>query len=155
MPRSTHENTRVYFLTTIDDIDAPTSAEIAAGTDLTDQVPVDGLALSGTSNNASQAMLGDAFVAEQVGTWGRTITLTVVRDDTDDTARDLFTYRLDGFLVISRFGVPATGDMVEVYPVECHEPTDLPTAENEYQKSEVQMAVTAKPSLRAEVDAAS
>lgn len=151
MPRVTHERARVYFLDTCSNIEAPTLAEIAAGDDLTSQIPVDGVTLNPTRNNASQAMLGDAFVAEQVGTWGQGITLTFVRDDADDVARDLFTYRAAGFLVISRFGTPVDGVRVEVYPVESHEPADLATAENEFSKYEVSLAVTDTPALRAEV----
>jgi len=152
--RTTHEKARVFYLQAVEDIDAPTPAEIAAGTELTDQVPVDGLNVNGSSNNASQAMLGDSFVAEQVGTWSRGLTLTFTRESDDDVARDLFVYGEEGFLVISRFKAgPVDGERVEVYPVEAHEPLDLPSAENEYSKYEVQLAVTRKPAIRAEVTA--
>jgi hypothetical protein len=154
MPRVTHENTRVYWLEAVANPNAPTVAEINAGTDLTDQIPVDGVAVNPTKNNASQAMLGDAFVAELVGTWGTGITLTFTRDDTNDVARALFVYRADGFLVISRFGAAnVAGRKVEVYPAQGHEPADLATAENEFSKFEVQLAVTDSPSLRATVAA--
>ena len=149
MARVTHENTKVYWLESCANINAPTVAEINAGTDLTAQIPVDGVALNATKNNAAQAMLGDAFVAEKVGTWGVGITLTFTRDDTSDTARALFVYRADGFLVLSRFGAHAAGKDLEVYPAEGHEPADLATAENEFSKYEVQLAVTATPALRA------
>lgn len=154
MARTTHEKARVFHLPAVADIEAPTEAEIAAGTELTDQVPVDGLAVNPTRNNAAQAMLGDAFVAEQVGTWGQGLTLTFTRDSANDVARDLFTYGADGFLLISRFEAgPVAGERVEVYPYEAHEPADLPTAENEYSKYEVQLAVTSAPGIRAEVAA--
>lgn len=149
MARVTHEDTKVYWLEAVSNIQAPTVAEMNAGTDLTPQIPVDGVALNPSKNNAAQAMLGDAFVAEKVGTWGVGITLTFTRDDTSDAARTLFTYRQAGWLVISRFGAHAAGKKLEVYPAEGHEPSDLPTAENEFSKFEVQLAVTATPALRA------
>lgn len=149
MARITHEDTKVYWLPAVTDLDAPTEAEITAGDELTSQIPVDGVTLNPTRNNAAQAMLGDAFVAELVGTWSQGITLTFVRDDTDDLARDTFTYRADGFLVISRFGDAEDGKAVEVYPAQSHEPADLATAENEFSKFEVQLAVTDAPAIRA------
>jgi hypothetical protein len=155
MGRVTHEDLKVFWLEACEDIEAPTSAEITAGTELTDQIPVDGVAVNPTGNNASQPMLGDAFVAEKVGTWGRGITLTFTRDDTSDVARTLFTYRQAGFLLLARFGAPESGDDVEVYPAESHEPADLASAENEFSKFEVQLAVTDTPALRAVVDASS
>lgn len=154
MPRVTHEDTKVFWLPVVADIEAPTELEITAGTNLTDQIPVDGVTLNPTRNNAAQAMLNDAFVAELVGTWSQGITLTFTRDDTDDVARALFTYRVAGFLLISRFGAPANGSDVEVYPAQGHEPADLATAENEFSKFEVQLAVTSAPALRAVVGGA-
>ena len=154
MSRTTHETTKVYFLTTVVDIDAPTEDEITAGTNLTAQVPVDGVEFSPSRNTASQAMLGDAFVAEQVGTWSESITLTFTRDDTNDVPRALFAvFRTEGFLLISRFGTPEDGMAVEVYPVQSHMVADLATAENEYSKYQVTFAVTDTPAKDAVVAA--
>lgn len=147
MARVTHENTKVYWVPTIAAKAAPTVAEITAGTDLTALIPVDGVNVGGNRNNASQAMLGDAFVTEQVGTWGRSVTLTFVKDDGSTTVETLFTYGADGYIVINRLGgtTAQAGKKVEVYPVEAHKPMPMPSAENEYQKLEVQFAVTSAP----------
>lgn len=153
MARSTYEKTQVFFLDTIADPDAPTEAEIALGDDLTSQIPVDGIAFNGARNNAAQAMLGDAFVTEEPGTWSQGVTLTFVRDTENDAARALFLYNTRGYLVFSPFGAPVDGAQVDVYPVAAHEPNDLASAENEYEKYEVTFAVTATPSLRATVAA--
>lgn len=154
MGRTTHENTRVFWLDTVANIQAPTVAELGAGDELTDQIPVDGVEFSPSRNTASQAMLGDAFVAEQVGTWSESCTLTFVRDDEDDVARALFeTYRTEGFLVIARFGTIAASDAVEVYPAQSHVVADLATAENEFSKFQVQLAITSAPAKNAAVAA--
>ncbi len=153
MGRVTHEQTQVHWLPAVADPAAPTLAEITAGDDLTTQVPVDGVQLNPTENNAAQAMLGDAFVAELVGTWGRGITLTFTRDDETDAAYVLFEYRTEGFLLLSRFGTPVEDSEVEVYPCQSHEPSPMATAENEFQKFNVKLAVTDTPALRAVVAA--
>ena len=146
MARTTYEPMLVHFLTTIASSTlAPTVAEMTAGTDLTPQIPVDGVAMSPTQNNASQAMLGDAFVAEEPGTWGTGAVLTFVRDDTTSLA-DTFDYRTSGYLVTMPYGgTIAAGVKVDVYPVTSHKPVPLPSAENEYQKLQVTLAVTAEP----------
>lgn len=154
MSKVTHgRNTKVRWLPAVANIAAPSVAEIAAGTDLTPQIPSDGLQFNHTRNNASVSMLDDDFVPEDVGTYGTGITLKFVRDDTDDDAFDLFNHGEEGFLLISRFGAPAATKKVEVYPASSHEPAPLPTAENEYQQFEVQIAVTRKPNIRAVVAA--
>lgn len=155
MAKITHGRTKVKWVTAIASIAAPTVAELTAGTDLTAFLPADGVQQNSTKNNASIAMLDDSFVSEAVGTWGEGITLKMVRheDDVDDDAWTLFTYRLVGFLVISRHGTFDATDKVEVYPAESHEPMMLPTAENEYQQFEVQLAVTSEPEHKATVAA--
>ena len=133
---------------------APTAAEITAGTNLTAQIPSDGVNLTNTRNNASISMLDEAFTPEQVGTFGTSITLKFTRDNAaTDAAFALFEHGDAGFLLISRFGAAIAASKVEVYPVESHDPAPLATAENEYQQFEVQLAVTARPSIRAVVAA--
>lgn len=150
-------NTKVHFLPTVADIQAPTEVEITAGDDITPAIPSDGVNLTNTRNNASISMLDSAFTPEQVGTFGTSITLKFTRDDegaTDpagDVAYALFAERGAGFLMISRFGDPEDGSVVEVYPVENHKPAPLATAENEYQQFEVQLAVTDEPAIAAVV----
>lgn len=155
MARYTHESLLVYWIVTIANRTAPTVAEFTAGTNLTSLVPVDGVNVGGTRNNASQAMLGGAFVTEEPGTWGTSMEVTFVRDSSSDTAWDLFAgaYKTVGHLALRRAGsgVIAAGNKVEVYPVSTHEPQMLASAENEYAKFTVTYAVTAQPSLEATV----
>lgn len=155
MSRLTSEkNVKVAFAPAIADIAAPTAAEMAASTDITSQLPTTGLGVEWTENNASIAMLDEGFNPEQVGTRSARIVLTLVRDDTADPAYDLFTYGLEGFLVIGRFGSNDTAtDKVEVYPIETHDPVPLPPAENEFQQFRVTCAVSGAPNVRAVVAA--
>lgn len=145
MARTTHETLKVFWLPAVASIAAPTQAELTAGTELTDFVPVDGVEQSPSRNKASQAMLGDAFVTEKVGTWSDELTITFVRDDAGDTPKTTCAYGTEGFLLLARYGTTAASDPVEVYPVQCHEPADLATAENEFSKYSITFAVTATP----------
>ena len=155
MPRTTFEPMRVFFIAEEDgilDTAAPTVAEINAGTELTPQIPVDGFNTSPTQNNASQAMLGNAFVAEEPGTWGTGLQIMFVRDDTDDIAEGLIDYRTRGFIVSFPYGGDVEdGNLVDVYAVTAHKPVPQPSAENEYAKTQVTFAVTAEPNYRATI----
>lgn len=156
MPRLASEgNVKVYWLTTVASMAAPTVANIAAGTNITPFLPTAGVGVDWTQNNASIAMLDESFTAEAVGTEGATIELTFIRDDVDadDDAWNLFTRGANGYLLISRFGTPAAADRVEVYPVQSHRPVPLPPAENEFQQAKVMLAVTDTPELDAVVAA--
>ena len=158
MDKLVHDgNVKVHYLPTVSDIAEPTEAEITAGDDLTPAIPSDGVATTNNRNNASISMLDSSFVPEQVGTWGTGITLKFARDrggasdPAGDVAFALFSERGPGFLLISRFGDPVDGSVVEVYPVENHKPAPLATAENAYQQYEVQLAVTDEPNYLAVV----
>lgn len=155
MARITYESVAVWWVTTLSSTTSPTAAQINAGTVLTPVTPVDGVNISGTRNNASQAMLGDAFVTEEPGTWGTGMELTFVRDVPTDTVWGIFAggYKSTGWIVVRRSGtgVAAAAQKVEVYPATSHEPQMLASAENEYQKFTVTFAVTAKPELEATV----
>lgn len=153
MAKETHDPTLVYWLPAAT-MAAPTVAEITAGTELTDQLVADGVDFGGGNrNNASQAMLGGAFVAEKPGTWGANGKLTFARDDGVDAAWALFMDRPEGYILISRFGPAAATAKVEVYPVQAHKPSPMASAENEYQKFEVQFGVTSEPEYEAVVAA--
>lgn len=155
MARITYETLTMWWVPTITVLTAPTVAQISAGVNYSTFIPVDGVNLSGTRNNASQAMLGDAFVTEEPGTWGTGLEITFVRDPAADTPWTFFAggYKTAGFVVLRRSGTgaPGVGNKVEVYPVTTHEPQMLASAENEYQKFTVTLACTTKPELEATV----
>ena len=158
MARITSEQLTVWWLTTLSSTTAPTATQINAGNNLSSQIPVDGVNLGGSRNNASQAMLGDAFVTEEPGTWGTSMEVTFVRDSGDGTGTfpwNVFAgaYKTTGFLVLRRSGTgnAVAAQKVEVYPATTHEPQMLASAENEYSKFTVTFAITAKPELEATV----
>jgi hypothetical protein len=133
MPVPTYESTKVYWAVTVASLAAPTVANITAGTDLTPWTPVAGVNVAAQQNKAALAMLGEAFVKEGIGTHTRSLTLTHTRDSVlaDDDAFTLFTYKLQGHIIIARFGPAIAASRVEVYQVECGEPMPQPSAENE------------------------
>lgn len=146
-------NVQVHFLTAVADIDAPTTVEIGAGTDLTPFLTKNGVAVPNTQNMVDASGLSEVFNAEVVGSWGGgPVELTMYRDDVDETnAYDLVVYGTLGFLVIARFNSIASAAKVEVWPVEMHEPTLMPSAKDEMQTFKAAFAVTSAPSMRAAV----
>lgn len=154
MPRLASEgNVKVFWLSTVASVAAPTVANIAAGTELTPFLPTSGVGITWTQNNASLPMLDESFTVEVVGTESAAIQLTFVRDDTSDDAWELFDRGTNGYLLVSRFGDPVASDVVEVYPVQSHRPVPLAPAENEFQQAMVTLAVSDTPELNAVVAA--
>lgn len=154
MSRTVYEGkNKVFFVETIANKQAPTVAEIAAGTALTPFITKDGISVPSNQNMVDSATVADVFDAQQAGSWGGgPLVLTMFRDSIDETdSYDLIVYGLRGFIIISRFGAVADGSPVEVWPVEAHEPTMLPSAANTMQKFTAAFAVTGPPALRATV----
>lgn len=149
--------TLVYWVTTIANKAAPTVAELNAGTRLSGYLTKDGLDIALSQNSVDNADLEDTFDATDVGTFGGTINLTLFRDDTADTAWNLFVYGTSGYLVV-REGPLATvawtaAQKAQVYPARMHEPVPVSTTSNEQRKFKVMLPVTDQPSLKATVAA--
>lgn len=158
MARLVYEGrTNVYWLTTVANTSAPTVAEITAGTELTDFVSKDGVAVNINTNNVDSATIAEVFDSQVVGSYGADLQLTMFRDDTADTAWELCVYGTSGYLVIDRFNVsgslPAATDKVEVWAVEMHQPAPQNSAANTQQRFIEKFAVTAAPKLAAVVAA--
>lgn len=148
---------KVYYAPAIASVADPTIAEFTtAGTDLTPYITKDGVSVPATQNLVDVGGIDDVYNPEIVGTWGGgPLELTMFRDDADETdAYDLIVYGTKGFIVISRFGTPVAADIVEVWPVEMHEPTLMASAKDEAQKFKAAFAITAEPLMRAVVAAA-
>lgn len=156
MPRYAHDGkTLVYWVTTIANKAAPTVAELNAGTRLSGFIAKDGLDIPFAQNTVDNADLEDTFDAKGVGTFGADITLTCFRDDTTDTAWNLFVYGTNGFLVVRRALAVATAwaaaQKVEVYPSQMHEPVPVPTTSNAQNMFKVALPTTDQPNLKATV----
>lgn len=147
--------TNVYWLTTCANIAAPTAAEIAAGVALTAFVSKDGVAVNTTTNNVDSATIAEIFDAEDVGSWGASVELTMFRDATADTAWNLCVYGTAGFVVIDRFRVsgvlPIATNKVEVWPAKMHQPVPQNSAANTLQRFTEKFAITSQPNLKATV----
>jgi len=93
---------RVVRVPSIANIAAPTVAEVAAGTHITNFITKDGLTTPANQNFVDNSSLAETFDAQVVGSFGGPISLTGIRDNTTDTLWDLIVYGLGGFLWIRR-----------------------------------------------------
>jgi hypothetical protein len=156
MARLVYEGkTNVYWVVSIANKAAPTAAEIAAGTALTNFVAKDGVEVNITTNNVDSATIADTFDAQATGSWGGEVNITMFRDAAADTAWNLCVYGTAGFVVIDRFRnsgtLPVATNKVEVWPAQMHQPAPQNSAANTVQKFIEKFAVTAQPSLTATV----
>lgn len=144
----TYENTQIHYLPACANVDAPTQAEITAGTDLTAFVPTDGgFTNSPTQNKASEAFLGEGFISEAIGTDGDSLTLVFKREEVtaDDDAWELIDKHLTGFILRAPFDDTAATARVQVFPVEFGRKQMQAVTANAIQKFTVETAVTGLP----------
>lgn len=149
--------TRVAWLSTVANINAPTVAELTAGADYTKRITPDGLKTDPSTADVDTSSLASTYDTKTVGRVGMDVELTFKRGDTvqDDAPYTTLKYGVSGFLVIRR-GTPyttawATGQKVEVYPITCGEPQNNAPAANEVMKFTSPMKVTDAPATAATV----
>ncbi|MFF1281049.1 hypothetical protein [Streptomyces sp. NPDC058299] len=149
--------TRVVWLSTVANINAPTVAELTAGADYTKRITPDGLKTDPSTADVDTSSLASTFDTKTVGRIGVDVELTFKRGDNvqDDAPFTTLKYGVSGFLVIRR-GVAyatawATGQKVEVYPITCGEPQNSSPAANEVMKFVSPMKVTDAPATAATV----
>src|ERR687898_384743 len=145
-------NIRASYVPSIANQNAPTVAELNAGTALELFLNDDGLTLPADQNYVESSALGETFIAQVVGSTGGTIELNLKRDNTADTAWNLFVAgNLLGFLVVRR-GLPtgtawAAAQKVLVYPWNAHEPVPVQSARDTEDAFTVAAGVTSTPSI--------
>lgn len=148
-------NFRVFVVDSISDTASPTVAEVDAGTEITSLIPKSGWSESPTFNRVDSGNLSTQYDAEVMGTWKTQITLTVLLDDSSDTAWDEFqTHAARTHLVVLPYkgtGSVAADDQCRVYPVESAQAIPNATAANERQTADVGFAVYEEPELDATV----
>jgi hypothetical protein len=116
-----NENSWIAFALTVADIHAPTAAELAGATDLTDFIITINAATTG--NTVPTPSLASLFETSVPGTAAAQFTADMYRDDEDDVAWDLLPRNTKGYFLISRFGGtgpanrPAVAQNLEVWPV--------------------------------------
>ncbi len=151
-----HEGmTKVSWVLTLSSVASPTAVQLTAGTDISTFLTKDGLNISLSQNNVENTSLAETFDSQLVGSWGGDPSLTIKRNNTADTAWDLFEWGAVGFLVVRRGVLYSTAytaaQKVEVYPAQAHEPVPNNTAANAQATAMVKLAITAQPDLHAVV----
>lgn len=146
---------RVYVVTTISNIAAPTTTELNAGTDISNFITKDGLTVPADQNMVDNSSLAETFDAQVVGSFGGAITITGIRDAASDTFWDLVVYGTNTHLAVRRGVATATAwasaQDLEVYPIQWHEPVPNQTASNEQGRFTATAAVTSQPNYKAAV----
>lgn len=147
----------VVLTDTVDDITAPTLAEIAAGDDITCYLTKDGLNPGGTTNKVDSGSLCNRLDGQTIGTVGYDFTLKGFRYTTDgdgDVFWDLVSWGENKVLIVRRgiqYGTTwQAGDKCEVYKGQTGEPVMQSSATNTNQMFEVGFAVD-DAELKAEV----
>ncbi len=149
--------TRVVWMATCANINAPTVAELNAGADYTKRITPDGLKIEPSTADVDNSSLASKFDTKTVGRVGFEPELTFKRGDnpTDDAPFTTLKYGVSGFLGVRR-GIDYTtawtiGQKMEVYPITCGEPANTSPAPNEVSKFVSPMKVTDQPATAATV----
>jgi hypothetical protein len=144
---------KIYVVSAIANIAAPTVAELNAGTAITNFVTKDGLTVPAEQNYVDNASLAETFNAQVVGSFGGPIQMTGIRDAATDTFWDLVVYGTNTHLAVRRGTATATawgaGNKLEVYPIQWHEPLPVQTAQDEQGRFTASAAVRSQPNLKA------
>lgn len=146
-PAGRHE---VWWVTTIANYLAPTTAELNAGVNLTSfcrVVP----STPRAGQTVDVATLDSKYEKRQVGTrGGDSLEVEVLRDDATDTAVTTLTEDTAGFLVLARKGLATAGtfavsDEVDVYPATVLTSEDNAPGRNDPDSSNIELVATDDP----------
>lgn len=150
-------NTKVAWVTSIANINAPTTTELSSGFDWTTRLTPDGLKTDPTTADVDTSSLASTFGTNQPGRRSYSCEITFKRGSTptEDQPYSTLGYGVAGYLVVRRGVAFATaftsGDRVEVYPVACGEPQNIAPAANEVMKVSVELKVTSDAATHATV----
>lgn len=149
--------TKVVWASSIANINAPTAAELTAGSDFTTRITPDGLKIDPSTADVDTSSLASTFDTKTVGRVGFEPELTFKRGTagSEDLPYTTLKYGVSGYLVVRRGVAYATawsaGQKVEVYPITCGEPQNVSPAANEVMKFIAPMKVTNPPATAATV----
>ena len=149
--------TKVVWASSISNINAPTTAELNAGSDFTARVTPDGLKIDPSTADVDTSSLASTFDTKTVGRVGYDTEVTFKRGTTagEDLPFTTLKYGVSGYLVVRRGVAYATawaaGQKAEVYPITCGEPQNVSPAANEVMKFISPMKVTNPPATAATV----
>ena len=148
-------NIAAWFVATVADISAPKAATevLAAGSlALHTRATPDGLKVPAATDSIDNSKLGSTFTTSRVGRRkfdGLSVKYQVGDQVADKTFDTTLVYGASGYLIVRR-GIavsqaPASGDKVEVYPVQCEEPVVSDPAPNTIQEKTVGFRLTGDP----------
>lgn len=149
--------TKVSWVASIANINAPTAAELTAGQDFTARITPDGLKIDPSTADVDTSSLASTFDTKTVGRVGFDAELTFKRGTTgpEDLPYTTLKYGVSGYLAVRRGVAYATawaaGQKAEVYPATCGEPQNNSPAANEVMKFMSPLKVTAPPATAATV----
>lgn len=143
-------NTRVLWVDTLANPDAPTAVEIESGEDFSCYLTSDGWAPGLDEQTISDERLCSVQTFERLGRYSRSLTVKYVENPGDAPNNLAFTTlvpRGEGFFVVRRgkaFDLPiVAADKVDVWPVQMGQYNPLPPEANSIFKVEQRTAVTA------------
>jgi hypothetical protein len=149
--------TKVCWLASVANINAPTTTELNAGSDFTTRVTPDGLKIDPSTADVDTSSLASTYDTKTVGRVGFETEMTFKRGTTggEDLPYTTLKYGVSGYLVVRR-GVAydaawAASQKCEVYPITCGEPQNVAPAANEVMKFVSPMKVTSPPATAATV----
>jgi hypothetical protein len=149
--------TRVYWVTTIANIAAPTTTELNAGISLQATLTADGLAgLKPETADVDTSSLASTFNTNVNGRTSFSGTmLRLKKQSGTDTIFTTLVRDAAGYLVVRRSVAETTAwttaQGVEVYPALCGEVARMDPEPNTVERYEIPIKVTSTPNLRAAV----
>lgn len=149
--------TRVYWVTSIANINAPTTTELNAGMDLTATLTADGLSgFNPDTADVDTSSLASTFTTNVNGRTSFSNTqLTLKRQSGTDTIFNTLTRDTAGYVAIRRSITQSTAwtssQALEVYPALCEEVSRMDPAPNTVERYVIGLKITSSPALRAAV----
>jgi hypothetical protein len=149
--------TRVYWVTTIANIAAPTTTELNAGISLQSTLTADGLmGLAPDTADVDTSSLASTFNTNVNGRTSFSGTgLRLKKQSGTDTIFTTLVRDTAGYLVVRRSVAESTAwtstQACQVYPALCGEVKHLDPEPNTIERYEVPLKITATPNLRAAV----
>lgn len=149
--------TRVYWVTTIANINAPTTTELNAGIALNSTMTADGLnGFNPDTADVDTSSLDSTFTTNVNGrTSFSNTTLRLKKQSGTDTIFTTLVRDTPGYVVIRRSIAATTAwasvQACEVYPALCEEISRMDPAPNTVERYEIGIKITSSPALRAAV----
>lgn len=149
--------TRVWYVPTIANINAPTTTELNAGITLAGVMTPDGLTgFEPTTADVDNSALNSTFDTKTIGRDSFSGTKLIFKKQSGtDTTYNTLTRGTTGYIVVRRYIAESTNwastQVVEVYPVIFGQTRNLAPTANTVTKWEVDTKITTSPAIRSAV----